>query len=565
MVSYHLQAGFADASHPTGLPLKKMKDVSLYSRNGVLVCQMFAMVCVKGVCDLFPTHEAAAKGIFFFSKVTAAGDEIGWDFISRVKSSRVSFTGFCDEMSRFYQTNIQHPISFMSPNTFISWIFGWLSAFKIDFREWVDPWCGYNPKYLACDGTHIGVAVRLQDNNNHLEKVDLPNQCLKPIHKRYDRVLIPDRVARLHLKFLCKKALKHVVDNLPEDELALQNQHVLDTIRNIDARLKDLLTAFVQCTLSENVHLALASFFTLFAVDAAMSTVLPFPCHTLLADIFECMSSGQCVERHFFALRHYCQELVDLLIVCEREGGVDLVISFCLGVIARLEEIHGQDRPTDPPIPIPNSYNPQSGVAYYFTRTGEQVRKLGRYAITGSARVNFDDPPQVDAVCTKDFPMVSRGGFGYMFLWFCPVHGHCYGMHLIQGAEGRKDPFTSLYKYLPEAPTEIFYDFACSLSEYSLNREPAFFKNTRISHDIFHSFDHICGLNFRSARVLGLEGCNSEICEQWNAYLQCIKYTASHLSQAHMMFFLQFFLYLKNQDKTKRFQEIVKVACEGCE
>ena len=35
-------------------------------------------------------------------------------------------------------------------------------------------------------------------------------------------------------------------------------------------------------------------------------------------------------------------------------------------------------------------------------------------------RGNYDDQPEVDEQCTKLFPSVSFGGFGYMFLWFCP-------------------------------------------------------------------------------------------------------------------------------------------------
>ena len=119
----------------------------------------------------------------------------------------------------------------------------------------------------------------------------------------------------------------------------------------------------------------------------------------------------------------------------------------------------------------------------------------------------------------------SNRGFGYIFLWFCPVHGHSYGFHCINGGEGRKDVFSSLYKYLEKPPEHIFYDFACQLREYCLNREPELFKNTRFWHDLFHSIGHVCGINFKSGHVRGLEGVNTEICEQWNSFLQCIKYT----------------------------------------
>ena len=35
-------------------------------------------------------------------------------------------------------------------------------------------------------------------------------------------------------------------------------------------------------------------------------------------------------------------------------------------------------------------------------------------------RKNYDDCPQVDPMCTKNFPNVSFGGYGYMFLFFVP-------------------------------------------------------------------------------------------------------------------------------------------------
>ena len=111
------------------------------------------------------------------------------------------------------------------------------------------------------------------------------------------------------------------------------------------------------------------------------------------------------------------------------------------------------------------------------------------------------------------------------------------------------DPFSSLFKYMPEAPKDVFYDFACQLSEYCLNREPQYFLCTRFWHDLFHGITHKCGKCFKSSRVCGMVGVNSEICEQFNWYLQNIKYTGSHLTQSHFMFFVQFFIYLWNKEK----------------
>ena len=74
---------------------------------------------------------------------------------------------------------------------------------------------------------------------------------------------------------------------------------------------------------------------------------------------------------------------------------------------------------------------------------------------------------------------------------------------------------------------------------------------------------NLCGKNFKSRRILGLAGINSEICEQVNSFLQCIKYTGSHLSQDNFMFFAQFFLHLMNEDRIKKFRSQASIAVAG--
>ena len=115
--------------------------------------------------------------------------------------------------------------------------------------------------------------------------------------------------------------------------------------------------------------------------------------------------------------------------------------------------------------------------------------------------LSYDNIPTVDEICKKKFPRISYGRFGYMFLWFCPIHGHSYEFHLIHRGEGRKDPFSFLYKFLPEAPEEVFYAFACQFNEYCLNQQPKYFQNTRFWHDIFHGIPHKCGKAFNSIQV----------------------------------------------------------------
>ena len=76
---------------------------TLYTRNGPVEIKYYDMVCQRGLCTVPFTDAVKEKGIFIFTHATAAGDEIGWDFINRVLKTKCSFTSYCTELSRKYQ------------------------------------------------------------------------------------------------------------------------------------------------------------------------------------------------------------------------------------------------------------------------------------------------------------------------------------------------------------------------------------------------------------------------------------------------------------------------------
>lgn len=556
--------GLTDADNPEGTPPTQVGAATLYTRNGPIKCKMFIRKCLgDSPCEVLYHSEAEARGIFFYTKNTCVGDEVCWDFISLVKKSKISFTGFCTEMSRRYKTTNTQSAAFMSPNTFIALFFSWIAAFQIDFRAAIDPYCGYSPEMLACDGTHIGVSVKHMLLDEPVTKPDR-REVLQPLHKRKDRVLLSDKNARQTLRYFCRKKLRTLQ---PKETVSAEEERklcdsLLTYVEKEHNHLSAFLIAFLRETEDAQIVKGMAKVLFLLSGDAAISSVLPFACHQLILETCDKLSTYAAAGKLLHHLKSYCVEIADLLFEAQRHNSTPLCIRFVLYLLSQVETVHEGDRPTPPPCPIKGSYNPEKGTAYYFSKTGEQLRTMPVYDIKGQKK-NYDDSPEVDEVCNKDFPTVSFGGYGYIFLWFCPIHGHTYGFHLIKGGEGRKDPFSSLFKYKEDAPSEIFFDFACQLSEYCLNREPSYFHSTRFWHDIFHSVTHKCGKNFKSARVYGMEGINTEICEQVNGYLQCVKYTASHLSQAHMMFFIQFFLYLWNQEKTKKYEARASVAIAG--
>ena len=93
---------------------------TLYTKNGPVEIKYYDMVCQLGLCTVPFTDAAKEKGIFIFTHATAAGDEIGWDFINSVLRTKCSFSSYCTELSRKYQTSNVLSGPFMSVKSFIS-------------------------------------------------------------------------------------------------------------------------------------------------------------------------------------------------------------------------------------------------------------------------------------------------------------------------------------------------------------------------------------------------------------------------------------------------------------
>ena len=535
----------------------------LYTRVGTVNFKYFSAKCPNRQCEISFKEIAKEAGIFFFSHQTCAGDEIGWDFISAVKSSKISFTGFCNQMTRMYQTTHKDAKPFMAVKTFIGWFFSWLSAFKIDFRKHVDPYCGYDPEILACDGTHIGVSLKHLKLDDPVTKPE-SDHVVPNVHNRESRRLFQNRDNQQHIRYMCKKYLKMI----PEEKMLTDAEEYTLTVEvlnrlGLETPLKLFLQPFLHPILPEEMLKAAAEFLFQLSGDQPIISVIPFQAVELLKTICDKLDKDENCTKEIGWMRKYNSQVSDLIWLSLQNGSRNYIVQFLNYLMEKMECVHYPDPQPTPVEEMPNTYDPRTGTAYYFTESGNKVRKLPEYEMTRKSQKYRKTEDPIDGPCRKKYPKVSFGGYSYMFLWFCPVHGHCYGFHLIDGAEGRKDVFSSLMKYKETMPKELFYDNACQLLEYCLNREPDLFKNTRFWHDLFHSIAHLCGINYKSTRVEGLEGINSEICEQVNSYLQSVKYTGAHLSQEHFVFFLQFFLYLLNEEKTERQREMAKIALAG--
>ena len=503
--------------------------------------RVYAWRCKSRRCTFQYTGETDA--IYFKSSSIAVCDEIMHDFEYRFLDCniRYNFSAYVDEMNFSYQSQGATCNTFMSKSSFVDTFFCWLSAKGIDFRNHIDPFCGHNPDMLACDGTHIGPALR-NLSMTPIETADESKGNVIVESKRYGRTFIPG------VDINSKDAREYLTDLANNVDHASSKERLDNLIGLCPTVFEPILRSFDSSILSESFSTATSNLLRFLSSDAALITLIPYDSVDDITDMLtpQELVNQECIQRLKPTLGSPISEfLMESLDTEHKLSAVECIIALA----SEVKKFYGSAS-IIPANEIDSTYRPHSGVAYYFTPSGNKIRTLPNYTLNESA--SETQRTMVHTECSKKFPRVSRGGYSNLFLWLCPKHGHCYGFHLIPGSEGRKDPFASIYQYKPVPPKHVFYDFSCSLSEYSLSRAPGYFRHVRMWFDLFHSFNHTCGDAFKYQRLdSSIGNPNTEICEQFNAYLQRIKYCATHLSQAKFCFLLQYAIYKWNIKRTE--------------
>ena len=255
------------------------------------------------------------------------------------------------------------------------------------------------------------------------------------------------RTARKHLKYLCDKILQK--ESLQQLELFAEQAHTETLILVIRQRnkkpLEEFLLASIQRTHNPSLTWEMANLLLLLAGDAPILSAVSVRYHPYLLQICTAVRNGKQVKQQLQNMKNYGIDLSNVLALSIQHEFSEQCVNFYKYLVDEVKNLHSKERKDPIPSIIPGTYNPQSGAAYYFTPHGNQICRQPQYTIEQSSK-NYDNDPTVDEPCCKKFPGVSYGWYSYIFLWYCPIHGHCYGFHIIAcGGEGRKDPFSSLY------------------------------------------------------------------------------------------------------------------------
>ena len=500
-------------------------------------------------------YSGRQDAIHILSSQTAAGDELGWDYINTVSVSETSFTAFCLLYSKRY---MQKTVQFMSHQTFIEYIFSWMANFKIDFRETCNA-CNFNPSILACDGTKLGFSSR----KSSISPIETPtcDVVIKPSHKRTTRQFFSysdadtdvikkqKRQAQEDLSFFIAKCNVELdswnKERSKQKGFVTRSEEVrrCDLLAQTPNECRSLVEIFVDNCVDGKFMKALCPLFLLLCSHFPLTSLFPYSLLDTITTILEGTTSPEQIQDK-------APELYKIIYLASISihDVLGPVKEFFMYVVNTIVSTHSNDKESADGSSVIESYNPEmTGCAYYFTPHGGRVRDLPDYDIRGTGSTQASQP-----LCRKLYQDTSKSGITFLFAWFDPLHGHCYGFHVITTSEGRKDPFASIYLYKKDPPDAVYYDFSCQLEEYCLNREPHFWRECRFFHDIFHGFSHKCPYVYNARRVPAIDrGVNSEICEQFNSYLKKIKSSARGMNQSHFMFYVQFFIHKWNQLKSK--------------
>ena len=144
-----------------------------------------------------------------------------------------------------------------------------------------------------------------------------------------------------------------------------------------DHPVKNFILALVQRSEDQEILYCIARILYMLSRDAAMDAVVPFVCHNLLKTCIRDVHLNTVDVQSMEKLKHDGGiDIVKSLELCIKHECIPLVTEFWEYLRKKVEQIHkDNNRPAPSAARIPNTYDPSSGSAYYFSEHGEKSAK----------------------------------------------------------------------------------------------------------------------------------------------------------------------------------------------
>ncbi|XP_077987997.1 uncharacterized protein LOC144442507 [Glandiceps talaboti] len=399
--------------------------------------------------------------------------------------------------------------------------------------------CGETPPVIICDGTSLGVnKVLLKQFLSEEDSTATDEYPAMVGSKHEDRVYIPHAKARkLLLKFADQTS---TVPLSSEDFTHLI--HLLKQYEHLQSLVSVLLLISTNGTLLKAPQ-QFSSFFSDIAKNSPVCSLIQIPSNSIARNIIKEVIRGL----NIFNVSNSAK-------LKSLQHDAPLIFKFLVAIASRSQQVPIQARQLlfDILIRAKQCYVSQDNNRQYPSVSSNDSLSFfpSLPHIRGKGRYKQDKTSQVESGCRKfhgGHPTLSPG----IFTVCCP-HKVCYGFQLMKQVESPAVPFSIIMTRFPTAPQIIIYDNCCKLHQYSLNREPEFFKNTLFLVDRLHWKNHTgcsSGYNMNVYKYnADINKLNSQVCEQSNADLARIKAQVSYMLPDNFMFHVSLFLAVMNRE-----------------
>ena len=314
---------------------------------------------------------------------------------------------------------------------------------------------------------------------------------------------------------------------------------------------QNLMWGFLQLGFMDEVMTHLVKILEVCASERSLNTLINFRFIPVLSSIIEQINNG-IYPTLIESLSSELPEVYNIYhSVSKYPHDLAAVNSFFSHVVQHISTNHATDQTYDAVNTI-KKYNPEAeSCAYYFTKSGDQLRTMKNYP------EYITDLP--DSCKRQNYLQIGKHAPFHLYVVLDTKHyGHCYGFHLTDKLNA-KELFCPLYMFKEVPPKEYFCDNGCATEEFVLNREPSYFRNCRFFNNGFQGYVHKCLYTHNSKRVPSLSGVNTEISEQFRSFMKNIRSTAILMEKTNFIFFLQFFIHQWNVMRKSEYQEEMKM------